>query len=129
MKESVVLDPLLFRDAGWQNGTRWFTLIHYLRISTSYGVVTIPTGFMTDGASIPKVFHNLLGPTGPGWFEAGVLHDFLYSKQSDRHFKVDRATADMLFKEVMFNLGVPWHKREMIYRAVRMFGWRSWKKR
>ena len=122
-------DELRFRDGGFHGGTRWFILTHYFRVVTSLGTCTIPTGFHTDGASIPRVFHNIIGPTGPGWFEAGVLHDYLYSRHSDEHFKTTRKQADDLFLEVMFNIGVPWYLRNTIWAAVRSAGWRSWKKR
>lgn len=37
----------------------------------------IPAGFIFDGASIPRLFWNILNPTGY-LFIAGLLHDFVY---------------------------------------------------
>ena len=121
-------DELILRDAGMRGDSRIFRLGHYYRVLTSFGTVTIPTGFETDGASIPRAFWNILQPFGP-YFPAAILHDFLYSKGSDNHFQTDREEADYLFKEAMFNVGIGWVQRETIYRAVRLFGWRSYKKR
>jgi len=127
-KQPAFPDEIQLRDAGMRGDSRLFKLTHYYRVVTSLGIVTVPTGFITDGASVPQIFWNILSPFGE-YFPAALLHDYLYSKYSDSHFLVDRATADMLFKEAMFNLGVGWLKRETIYRAVRIGGWRSWKKR
>lgn len=37
----------------------------------------IPAGFIFDGASIPRLFWNMLSPSGY-LFMAGLLHDFIY---------------------------------------------------
>jgi hypothetical protein len=121
-------DEMILRDAGMRNGSRIFRLVHYYRVITSFGTVTIPTGFETDGASIPRAFWNILQPFGE-YFPAALLHDYLYSKASNGRFETDRWEADLLFLEAMYNLGVPWHTRHVIHSAVRAFGWKSYKKR
>jgi hypothetical protein len=121
-------DPLDLRDAGVRGDTRLLRLTHYFRyVNAVYGTITVPTGFVTDGASIPKVFWPILGPQGQ-WFYAAIIHDFLYSKASNSHFKVTRWEADEIFLEAMTSLKVPWVKRVAIYQAVRMFGWTAFKK-
>lgn len=122
-------DDIRLRDGGVDSrGSRIFVLTHYFRYIGSRGAITVPVGFRTDGASVPRVFWNILDPWGP-WFPAALIHDFLYAKASDAHHRHDRETCDLVFKEAMYNLGVPWWTRETIYRAVRGFGWRSFKKR
>jgi hypothetical protein len=121
-------DTLYFADAGIRNGVWWVRLTRPFRYISSQGIITVPAGFETDGASIPRAFWSIIGPHGP-YFRAAVIHDFLYAKASDESFKVSRKIADCLFKEAMFNGGVNWFTREKIYQAVRMFGWRSFKKR
>jgi len=121
-------DELEIRDGGFIGGTRWFVLSHYYRCITSHGTVTIPTGFRTDGASIPKAFHNIIGPLG-SYFPAAIFHDWAYTRSSNGYFPADRKIADDVFKELMFNVGIPWLTREAIYRAVRLFGGRSYKQR
>ena len=103
-------------------------LEHYLSIPTSKGVITIPTGFLSDGLSIPSAARPLVGPATGKPFMAGLLHDFLYSRASTAHFNMTRKDADDLFLEVMFNLGIGF-RRNLIYAAVRSFGWRSYKKK
>jgi len=117
-----------FEEACYRNESLVIRMLAMFRYFSSYGVVVIPTGFLSDGASIPRIFWNIFSPFGL-YLKAALIHDFLYSKDSDEIFKCDRSTADLIFKEAMFNLGIGWVKRETIYRAVRLGGWMSYKKK
>ncbi len=123
MSRAVFPDPIDLRDHGLRGDTRLFRLISPFTCYSSYGTITVPAGFVTDGASIPRLFWALLGPFGP-WFAAAIIHDYLYS---DLNTRFTREQSDLIFKEAMFNLGVDWPRREAIYRAVRAFGGRSFK--
>ena len=81
---------------------------------------TVPTGFRTDLASIPRLFWNILPPFGK-YTEAAVLHDWLY-----RTHLVSRPQADALLLEAMTLCRVPAWQRVVIYGAVRLFGWSAW---
>jgi hypothetical protein len=116
-------DKLAFEDAGLRGDVRLFKLLSIFRYRSSLGVITVPKGFITDGASIPRIFWSLLGPFGP-YFQAAIVHDYLYS---DRNQSITRDTADHIFKEAMFNSGLDWPRREAIYHAVRIFGGRTFK--
>jgi len=120
-------DPLLLEDAGMRGGARVFRLARSFTCRTSYGLFIIPAGFESDGASIPKIFHSILGPFG-GYFPAALLHDFLYSPSSATFYHFEREDADFLFLEAMFNLGVGWPTRHTIHAAVRGFGRRFFRK-
>jgi hypothetical protein len=81
---------------------------------------TVPTGFKTDLASIPRIFWNILPPFGK-YTEAAVLHDWLY-----RTHLVPRPDADEVLLEAM-ELGHTGRvTRWVIYIAVRLFGWPAW---
>lgn len=109
--------------------SRIFKLTAPFRYWSSIGTIRIPEGFHTDGASVPRIFWNIFSPWG-SYFNAALVHDFLYSKDSDATCKVyDRAEADHLFKEAMFNAGVGWVTRQTVYTAVRLGGWMSYKKK
>jgi hypothetical protein len=125
--EACFPDPIQLRDGGLVGGTRIFILEHYFRYVSSKGIIVVPTGFRTDGASIPKVFWSILGPHG-SYFSAAIVHDFLYSKASNATWCMSRKDADDLFLEAMWNAGVGWH-RNIIHAAVRCGGWRSFKAR
>lgn len=82
---------------------------------------TVPAGFITDLASIPRFFWRILPPFGR-YTAAAVLHDYLYSEQF-----VPRDKADWVFMMSMKALNVHPIKVAAMYRAVRMFGRRAWK--
>jgi hypothetical protein len=89
----------------------------------------IPSGFYTDGASVPRLFWNIFSPFG-SYFSAALVHDFLYSKDSTELFHIwDRKEADLIFLQAMKDIGVSWLTRRTIYRAVRLGGWMSYKKK
>lgn len=120
---NVFPDDLVSRYHGTFGGVRVDELLRDFRYFSSFGIVLVPKGFLTDGASIPRVFWPLLGPHGD-YFRAAVVHDFLYSPRND---EFSRAEADLIFREAMYNTGVPWCRREVIYAAVRLFGKRAFR--
>ena len=89
----------------------------------SEDVVTVPLGFLTDFASVPRPFWIIFPPDGQ-YTQAAVVHDYLYATKS-----YERKYCDKVFLEAMEVLNVPKWKRKIIYRAVRMFGGFCWKKK
>ena len=83
--------------------------------------LTIPKGFTTDFASVPKSMWNIIPPYGRYKKEA-VLHDYLYATAL---FK--KNIADNLFLISMKEAGVPSWKRKTMYLAVKFFGEHAWK--
>ncbi len=83
--------------------------------------IEVPRFFRTDFASIPRGFRWLI--TGHDMTrKPAVVHDYLY-----RNGIGCREEADRIFKRAMKEEGVPKWKRKLAYRAVRMFGWGSWR--
>jgi hypothetical protein len=122
-------DPIYLVDDGMIGESRIFKLTQSVRVRTlDKGPITIPADFPTDGASIPKLFWSILYPFGP-YFPAALLHDFLYSRESNKFYhKIRRADADKLFLEAMEAVGVDFLTRQTIYIAVRAFGKTCYKK-
>lgn len=81
----------------------------------------VPAGFVTDFASIPRVFWNIYPPIGR-YTRAAVLHDYLY-----RMGLITRAQADAYFLEAMLDCESPWYERYPIYHQVRLWGWLAWR--
>lgn len=79
--------------------------------------ITVPAGFVTDFASIPRVFWIFMPPDDI-YSQAAVLHDYLYNTKM---FNRDR--CDKLFLQAMEILGVGKFTRYTMYYAVRSFGW------
>ena len=111
-------DKLRLEDAGMRNGNRVFRLETRFRYISSFGIIEVPAGTETDGASVPNPFRGIFEPFAE-YFGAAVIHDFLYSHDND---EFSRWESDIIFKEAMYNVGVPWYRRETIYQAVRIFG-------
>ncbi len=105
--------------------------------------ITIPKGFVTDGASIPRFCWSLTGliPTGVH-MGAAVVHDWLYQRRGFvnegalevvfRDFNTPineqwtRADCDRMFRRIMQTAGeTPW-KTQAMYWAVRLFGGAAW---
>ena len=88
--------------------------------SLKVGWVTAPEHFKTDLASIPRLFWNILPPFGK-YSAAAVIHDFLYRTHAQ-----PRAVADAVLLEAMEACKVSAWQRNVIYYAVRLFGWAAY---
>ena len=78
--------------------------------------ISVPVGFVTDFASIPKILWPVLPPTGP-YGKAAVLHDWCY-----RTGMVSRLTSDNILYHAALELGTPTFKAWLIYEGVRIGG-------
>jgi len=97
--------------------------------------IRVPVEFVTDLASIPKPFRNLLPPDGP-WVKAAVIHDFLFATSGTCVFRgfryCDRETpyswkeANAILAEAMVVLGVPASKRAAINAGVAIGSRGAW---
>ncbi|EMQ9351071.1 DUF1353 domain-containing protein [Salmonella enterica] len=79
-------------------------------------VIEVPAGFVTDLATVPRIFWTLLPPDGK-YAKAAIIRDYLY----DNALRTKKE-ADLIFLDGMTVLGVPRWKRTIMYYAVRLFG-------
>lgn len=104
----------------------------------------IPKGFIFDGASIPRLFWNMLSPSGY-LFLAGLLHDFIYKYafayiysslesldgQESLIIKVwfNQKEADQKFEALAHKIcvGASFFTKSA-YVTLRWFGFIAWKK-
>jgi Protein of unknown function (DUF1353) len=85
-----------------------------------YQSVEVPVGFVTDLASVPRVFWQFL-PTDGEYAFAAIIHDYLYWTQ-DR----SREDSDEILNLGMEDLGVGVVAKNAIYRSVRLRGQSAW---
>lgn len=105
------------------DGKHW-ELTEDLTLTTPAGdVIVVPAGFVTDFASIPRVFWSLIGDPGGPWAPAAVVHDYLY-----RTGLLPRAEADAIFRDVMAIHGIRGTKRWVMWATVRAAGWLAYEK-
>ncbi|MCL2874791.1 MAG: DUF1353 domain-containing protein [Betaproteobacteria bacterium] len=79
-------------------------------------VISVPAGFITDLATIPRVLWSIFPPHGK-YAKAAIIHDYLYN-----HAIRNKRWADDIFLEAMRVLKVPCFTRTLMYWAVRLFG-------
>lgn len=86
--------------------------------------ITVPAGFMTDLASIPRLLRNLpdLDPDGLSRRPA-VLHDFLYATQP-----CDRETADRTLQTALLCEGASRFAAWVYYMGVHLGGADPWRR-
>lgn len=109
--ETLIVSPL-------KNGKKWVIRKEfYYYIHEEDGErVTVPVGFITDFASVPRIFWAILPKWGK-YGNAAIIHDFLYSTGIK-----SRKESDKIFLDGMAVLNVPKWKRYAMYYAVRIFG-------
>lgn len=90
----------------------------YYMEGDSDNTITVPVGFETDFASVPRVFTPLVERMGRH-SKAAVVHDYLYSQPD----MLTRKECDKVFLEAMKVSGVNVRLRWSMYFAVRLFGW------
>jgi len=95
----------------WHQRTQWEVVVPVTLLRFE-----IPMGFVTDGASVPRVMWWLFPPSGR-YMAAALLHDYLLQSGL-----VTRAQADHLFLEVMVRMDVATWRRVTMFAAVRVFG-------
>ena len=121
----------------WEKSVPGTELVHEYRI-------TVPKGYVYDGASVPRIVWTVSGLTPDGLIRAAALvHDWIYDhkghlpegsqqyKDADGqwptlHVTWNRKAADRIFGRIMREAEVSKLKRRAAYRAVRLFGWIGW---
>jgi hypothetical protein len=89
--------------------------------------VTVPIGFVSDGASVPRLLWFIFPPVGR-YFQAAVVHDWLLANNHPW------MKANKLFLQALKEQGIPWCARYPMYGATVLWkglvtGYRSIKKR
>jgi hypothetical protein len=86
--------------------------------------IVIKSGLIFDGASIPRACWRVAGhPYQYPLLACALPHDILYATEL---FK--QSECDWIFLLLMQLVGIGWLKRNVVYSAVRCFGWIVWKK-
>jgi hypothetical protein len=114
--EAVILRPV--------NGKHW-KLVEPLEYTVNGWKIQVPSGFVTDLASVPRFLWAIIPPFG-NYTAAAVIHDWLYERQSIEGVPIDRGVADLVFLYGMRDLEVRKSRRLAMYWAVRVFGWIPW---
>lgn len=91
---------------------------------------TVPAGFITDSASIPKFLWPIYGsPMKYPYPLSATLHDYLYEigcKEDPNPKGQTRKNADLAFRDYNIQLGMSKFKAYTEYWALRLFGGSHW---
>jgi hypothetical protein len=82
----------------------------------SLDIIIVPSGFVTDLTSIPRMFWSIMPPHGE-YAKAAILHDYLYDNAIG-----SKKYADDIFFEALGVLGVCAWRKYIMYWAVKYFG-------
>ena len=84
-------------------------------------IVVIPKGFISDGASVPRILWSIYPPFGR-YLEAAIVHDWYCVLGHKGESPIDYKIAADVFREAMQACGVNCWRRFKMYWAVRLFG-------
>jgi hypothetical protein len=87
---------------------------HYLLVKDfKYKSITVPKGYETNGADIPRVFWWFVPPFKPKYLPAVVIHDYLCDLK-------EYGLADNVFEEMLLEIENSFTTRTMV-RVVRFY--------
>ena len=107
------------------NGEVWELSEHW-HIVLCGRCVTIPKGFLTDGASIPRILWRVCGhPMSTKRISVAVVHDAIYSGELKGY---TRKEADTIYRDALIEQGWPKWKAYLEYFTLRACGASHWSK-
>jgi hypothetical protein len=109
----------------WVLGDPWVTAING-------SILTIPSGFGFDLASVPRILNPIIQKWELGT-AAPLKHDYCYQRQGVLEYAVppchlSRCRIDRVFLETMKQEGVAGWRRVSAYWVVRLFGGFAWRR-
>lgn len=96
------------------NSYIWFVKEPYT-VTVRGHSITVPVGFKTDLASVPRLFQNIF-PSDGKYKECAVVHDYLLSDGA-----LERRKADKIFYLLMIDNGIKPLTARVLYLAVSLY--------
>ena len=118
-------DRLALEKVGRRTWRTTRDITYYVGKLHSGWAITVPVGFETDGASVPRVLWMFWPPLCGAYDQAAVLHDYLYRTQ---FMCMERVVADALLLEAMKALKTGALARWCIFVGVRAGGWVTYRR-
>lgn len=109
----------------WQEAGRIAITLVPVTWSSATVAATIPAGYMSDGASVPRWFWWFLPPWGDRATFAALLHDYLldrlqgFAPGGAVTGATSRKACDRQFLEALLVLGVAWWRAHLAWAGVR----------
>jgi len=97
----------------WWNSSKWELVEECISLNEE---VTVPIGFITDGASIPLFARTIFSPTGR-YFSAAIIHDYIIV--NEQNWK----KANHQFEAELNRLGIVAWRKDLMLVGVKMWAW------
>ena len=111
------------RDCTERLGNRLWVLTKTFKFSFFNQDYRIPKGFITDGASCPRILWNICAPVAGPFGQGAIIHDWVYNEGPD----LPKVIADSLLYTAGRQRGADWFRSQLVYWGVRLFGKPSYK--
>lgn len=113
--EGPKIEPVIEKEV-WR-------LTEDFHVEIDCALIVVPKGFLTDGASIPRLLWRLCGhPMMTRRFPIAVTHDFIYAEG----LGYTRKAADEIYRDGLIVLGFKPMIATLEYDGIRIFGGNHW---
>jgi hypothetical protein len=112
---TVSMEPV---DKGW----RLLSSFRYYS-DTINGNITVPAGFFTDLASVPRIMRWLVPVANAKNRKAAIVHDYLCYEEIQEMYNIDQRTADKIFREALAVCNVNPIGQWTMWAPVRAYQW------
>lgn len=102
-------------DAEYVDGKNWKLINDFSYIDRDNGEILVPAGFVTDFASIPKVFWSTFGAPS-NYAPSATIHDYIC-----RNKIFNRNKCDQIFYRAMIDSDVNYITAIAFYIAVSLY--------
>lgn len=85
-----------------------------------YRDIVIPKGYITDGASVPRIFWSIFPPNKAEYLSAAIVHDYLTDIVIEKK-SITFRSVDNTFKEMLIDLNVNKIEVNVLYWSVRLY--------
>ena len=116
---------ILSSDCTERLGNRLWVLTQPFIFSVDDEVFVVPRGFVTDGASVPRVMYPICSPVSGPFGQGAIAHDFYYSIDGP---DIGRFRADQVLYSMGRLRGAWISEAQLVKSGVNLFGWMSYKK-
>ncbi len=99
-----------------------FRLSEPFMVRINQSIEVVPTDFITDLASVPRILWSIYSPNDTATIRAAILHDYMYRCDTE----YTRWEADRIFYYALIRSGVTKFRANKYYYGVRLFGWMFW---
>ena len=116
----------------WLLGVRHWEIAKDFEYELNGTKYVVPSGFVFDGASIPKFLHMFLSPVGV-LLMGCLIHDYAYKYAALKPKKgalllLDQKKSDQIFRDINIEINGFYLMNYLAYWSLRLGGFMAWNK-